>query len=363
MAVPPPTTSNGSRMLASGPPYQGDTRFYQHPGTTTVVLPGSTVPSSAPSTFRKLPSTSVTPNVPPMPLSARGPEAFMQPQESGGMAPIRSVVAIPRSQVAQFQAQAQAMQPALSMVAMPSPGGGSSAGAGASAAAATVTATTAANIAAAAATAASMSGATPGPPSPPHPMTARASGQGFNRSASSNGLPTSELTPIQVEIQRRQAAEVRVRDLEVLVNQLRRRIAGLEAEKRRTALQTRVMVMAANGAQIPGICNPKDMSIISEPPDMNPDDAIDKAICEYLRRNPDFPVSIQKVAPNYYVFGDRGTVYVTERGRHIVVRVGGGFKSLQVFMDERALMLTRETAGAWSERAMSTGVMGQAVSA
>jgi len=91
--------------------------------------------------------------------------------------------------------------------------------------------------------------------------------------------------------------------------------------------------------------------------DMNPDDAIDKAICAYLERNPDFPVSIQKVAPNYYVFGDRGTVYVTERGKHIVVRVGGGFKSLQVFMDERALMLTRETASALSER---TAMLAQA---
>ena len=71
------------------------------------------------------------------------------------------------------------------------------------------------------------------------------------------------------------------------------------------------------------------------------EDPIDSAICEYLERNPDFPVSIQKVASNHYVFGDRGTVYVTQRGEHIVVRVGGGFKSLQVFMDERALMVTR----------------------
>merc|ERR1719324_1481306 len=80
------------------------------------------------------------------------------------------------------------------------------------------------------------------------------------------------------------------------------------------------------------------------------DDPIDRAICEYLERNPDFPVSVQKVAPSHYVFGDRGTVYVTQRGEHIVVRVGGGYKSLQVFMDERALMVTREAAAALSEK-------------
>lgn len=85
--------------------------------------------------------------------------------------------------------------------------------------------------------------------------------------------------------------------------------------------------------------------------ELKKDDPIDQAICEYLERNPDFPVSIQKVADNYYVFGDRGTVYVTKRGEHIVVRVGGGFKSLQVFMDERALMVTRENATALNERA------------
>ena len=30
-------------------------------------------------------------------------------------------------------------------------------------------------------------------------------------------------------------------------------------------------------------------------------------------------------------------VYVTQRGDHFVVRVGGGYKSLQTFMDERTL--------------------------
>lgn len=46
-----------------------------------------------------------------------------------------------------------------------------------------------------------------------------------------------------------------------------------------------------------------------------------------------------EVAPNHYVFGDRGKVYITQRGEHVVVRVGGGFKSLQAFMDERVLFV------------------------
>jgi len=139
-------------------------------------------------------------------------------------------------------------------------------------------------------------------------------------------------------------AEARVAELEATVSTLRRRIATLEGEKRRSA------AAAGNGAAGGGGGSIKEVSVICEPADLDPDDAIDKAICAYLQRNPDFPVSIQKVAPNHYIFGDRGTVYVTERGKHIVVRVGGGFKSLQVFMDERALMLTRETAGALFER-------------
>merc|ERR1719163_1117802 len=77
---------------------------------------------------------------------------------------------------------------------------------------------------------------------------------------------------------------------------------------------------------------------------MAAEDPIDVAISEYLAKNQDFPVSVTKLAPNYYVFGDRGQVYVTQRGEHIVVRVGGGYKSLQVFMDERALMVKEAAA-------------------
>merc|ERR1712224_450510 len=140
---------------------------------------------------------------------------------------------------------------------------------------------------------------------------------------------------LQTEISRRQAAEARVRDLEALVTRLRQRIVVLEGKR----------------------ASPSDVKqqYFEAEEDGMLDDPIDRTICEYLERNPDFPVSVQKVAPNYYVFGDRGTVYVTQRGEHIVVRVGGGFKSLQVFMDERALMVTREAAAALSEK--SQGVL------
>ena len=121
---------------------------------------------------------------------------------------------------------------------------------------------------------------------------------------------------LQAEIRRRLAAEARVVELEELVSTLREQIVSLEGPTPQREIQ------------------------VQRKPEEHIDDPVDAAICEYLERNPDFPVSIQKVAPNYYVFGDRGTVYVTQRGEHIVVRVGGGFKSLQVFMDERSLMVT-----------------------
>lgn len=70
-----------------------------------------------------------------------------------------------------------------------------------------------------------------------------------------------------------------------------------------------------------------------------PEDAIDAAILGYLERNPGFPVSVNKLAPHHYVFGDRGTVFLTKRGHQVLARVGGGYKKLKNFMDERALMV------------------------
>jgi len=70
----------------------------------------------------------------------------------------------------------------------------------------------------------------------------------------------------------------------------------------------------------------------------------------FLERHPDFPVVAQKVAPNHYTFGDRGTVYVTQRGDHIVVRVGGGFKdNFQAKLDSaiRADALRRHQSAFW----------------
>jgi len=126
----------------------------------------------------------------------------------------------------------------------------------------------------------------------------------------------------QTEHQRRLKAEAKVQELEGILSRLKSRIAVLEGRK-------------------------SDKRSVEENPledQLSSGDPIDAAICEYLELNPDFPVSIQKVAQNHYVFGDRGPVYVTQRGEHIVVRVGGGFKSLQVFMDERALMVSRDSA-------------------
>lgn len=169
--------------------------------------------------------------------------------------------------------------------------------------------------------------------------------------------------PLQVEIQRRQAAEARVKELEAVVSRLQARVAALEGGKRGVGVHSgengvlgskgkrgdSASPLARSGSRA-GVALPAADDAAA---DLATDDAIDKAIRAYLERNADFPVSIQKVAPNHYTFGDRGTVYVTQRGDHVVVRVGGGFKSLQVFMDERALMVTRDAAGALSERTSS----------
>lgn len=156
----------------------------------------------------------------------------------------------------------------------------------------------------------------------------------------------------EAEVARRTVAEARVRELEGLVSKLRGRIASLQVTVRKNQQQQQQQHQGTGDPNAGG----KDASGAIEP--QAPDDAIDQAIRAYLESNPDFPVSVQKVAPNNYVFGDRGNVYVTQRGEHIVVRVGGGFKSLQVFMDERALMLTRDAAGAVSEqRAVATQVI------
>lgn len=182
------------------------------------------------------------------------------------------------------------------------------------------------------------------------PNSARAGGGGRQGGPGSGTL--------QEEISRRLAAEARTRELEATIAQLRRRIATLETDKRRLSAAvsatpskapSHVAAAAEDGTPLmtsarPLVAGSRGLgevttTVVARPADMTPDDPIDKAICAYLEKNPDFPVSIQKVAPKHYVFGDRGTVYVTERGNHIVVRVGGGFKSLQVFMDERALMV------------------------
>ncbi|CAE7530485.1 unnamed protein product [Symbiodinium natans] len=126
---------------------------------------------------------------------------------------------------------------------------------------------------------------------------------------------------LQAEVARRKAAESRVQELEALVARLQNRVAVLEAEGKPKGGPRR---------SAPARKQDADAQVSAEDEE---EDSIDTAIRTYLEHNPDFPVSIQKVAPNYYVFGDRGTVYIQQRGEHVVVRVGGGYKSLQVFMD------------------------------
>lgn len=152
--------------------------------------------------------------------------------------------------------------------------------------------------------------------------------------------PNGEPDALQAEVARRVAAETRVRELEALVSRLRGRISTLDRDLARAQGKRPATAPAKSPADV-GAPSPTELAR---------DNPIDRAISEYLDRNPDFPVSIQKLAPNLYVFGDRGTVYVTQRGEHIVVRVGGGFKSLQVFMDERALMVTRDNAQMLADR-------------
>lgn len=172
---------------------------------------------------------------------------------------------------------------------------------------------------------------------------------------------TTANSSLQAEIARRQAAEARVRELEGVVAQLQHRVAILESGNGRSPRKAAGGRSASAGPRVSKVVTPSTAASSPAAKSTSVDtaakpteDPIDRAICEYLERNPDFPVSIQKVAHNYYVFGDRGTVFATQRGDHIVVRVGGGYKSLQVFMDERALMVTREAAGALSEKGHSS---------
>mmetsp|Transcript_122696 Transcript_122696/g.291798 ORF Transcript_122696/g.291798 Transcript_122696/m.291798 type:complete len:173 (+) Transcript_122696:1-519(+) len=147
-------------------------------------------------------------------------------------------------------------------------------------------------------------------------------------------MASTQADGLQAEVARRQAAEARVQELEALVARLQNRVAVLEGRPAKGGSSRRSGLSQALKE--------------SEPREEvnGEEDSIDRVIRTYLEHNPDFPVSIQKVAPNFYVFGDRGTVYIQQRGEHVVVRVGGGYKSLQVFMDERALMVTRDNAAA-----------------
>lgn len=164
-------------------------------------------------------------------------------------------------------------------------------------------------------------------------------------SMNGTGIPptTSYVDPngaLMNEVARREAAEARVRELEVLVDRLSQKVAILERDKYdQENYRDRPppkLPSSAKGQRKNDMPREFLDTSFEAPENVDP---IDVAISEYLAKNQDFPVTVTKLAPNYYVFGDRGQVYVTQRGEHIVVRVGGGYKSLQVFMDERALMV------------------------
>lgn len=121
---------------------------------------------------------------------------------------------------------------------------------------------------------------------------------------------------------RREKAEARVRDLETHVAVLQRR---LEVAALSGGLEGGRPAVVEQGQEIPDIYTARD--------------PIDSFIRQYLNEHPGYPVSVRKLAPNYYSFGDRGRVHVAQRGEHFVVRVGGGWKSLSTFMDERTLYL------------------------
>eukprot|EP00933_Yihiella_yeosuensis_P053571 TRINITY_DN51822_c0_g1_i1.p1 TRINITY_DN51822_c0_g1~~TRINITY_DN51822_c0_g1_i1.p1 ORF type:complete len:259 (+),score=58.61 TRINITY_DN51822_c0_g1_i1:36-812(+) len=183
-------------------------------------------------------------------------------------------------------------------------------------------------------------------PAPSVPYTAGFAGGPPLTARPAASVSYSSEGTLQAEVARRKAAESRVAELEALVARLRSRISTLEGRSPATEKGPRKRPQSNASAKR------QAQAVSAQPPEESQDDAIDTAIRTYLEHNPDFPVSIQKVAPNFYVFGDRGTVYVAQRGEHIVVRVGGGYKSLQVFMDERALMVTRDNAAAFRKQVL-----------
>jgi hypothetical protein len=121
------------------------------------------------------------------------------------------------------------------------------------------------------------------------------------------------LQQLQWSEDRRAAAEQRIQELTALASKLQSRLDAITTAGGLDALKP------------------------PPPPSTEREDGIDRFIRQYLKEHPDYKVQVKKLAPNFYQFGDSGKVYVAKRGEHCVVRVGGGYKSLITYMDERVL--------------------------
>ncbi|KAF4657167.1 hypothetical protein FOL47_008562 [Perkinsus chesapeaki] len=61
-------------------------------------------------------------------------------------------------------------------------------------------------------------------------------------------------------------------------------------------------------------------------------DHIDKAILEYMDTHPEFTVTVKKHEPGVYTIGNR-KMRLTTRGDMVVVRIGGGYHTLEEYFD------------------------------
>merc|ERR1712032_705285 len=73
-------------------------------------------------------------------------------------------------------------------------------------------------------------------------------------------------------------------------------------------------------------------------------DGIDAKLQAYFDQYPDFDLDVKKLRPGWYLFGQPigKKVYIKMNGRDsAVLKIGGGFKALEKFLDEHRLGLLR----------------------
>ncbi|KAF4701160.1 hypothetical protein FOZ63_017345, partial [Perkinsus olseni] len=61
-------------------------------------------------------------------------------------------------------------------------------------------------------------------------------------------------------------------------------------------------------------------------------DQIDRAILEYMDTHPEFTISVKKCGPGVYTIGNK-RMRLTTRGELTVVRIGGGYYTLEEYFD------------------------------